>query len=132
MSRRPVTTDNSQPGLVVRDIDTNKATDLVADTHYLIVANAVIDEDGDWVPMVQPTLEATISGLNIELETVYKDSRIEYDAYGNATYIGENETMNASEAATDWEITKIDYDAYSNAIQMRQKTGSWTDRTVGW
>jgi YD repeat-containing protein len=132
MSVKPVTTVNSQPGLVVRDIDTDKATDLVADTHYLIVANAVIDEDGDWVPMVQPTLNATLSGVTIEGETVYKDSRIEYDNYGNAIYIGDNEVMNASEAATDWEITKVYYDAYSNVIEMKQKTGSWTDRTVGW
>jgi hypothetical protein len=131
MSRRPVTTDNSQPGLVVRDINTEVATDLVAENHFLIVANAVYDEDGDWVPMTQPTLNATLSGVTIEGETVYKDSRVEYDAYGNAIYTGDNEVMNASEAATDWEIVKIDYDAYSNAIQVRQKTGSWTNRTVG-
>jgi hypothetical protein len=133
MSVKPKTTVNGQPGLVVRDVDTNFATDLVADNHYLITAQAVWDNDeGEWVPMVQPTLEATISGVEVDLGKEYKDSKIEYDAYGNAIYIGENETLNASVDATDWDITKVDYDAYSNATEMRQKTGSWTDRATGW
>ena len=133
MSVKPVTTVNSQPGLVVRDVETDVATDLVADNHYLITANAVWDDDGqEWVPMTQPTISATLSGVELTLGKEYKDTVYEYDAYGNAIYIGENETLNAAESATDWDITKVDYDAYSNVLNTRQKTGSWSTRTEGW
>lgn len=129
MSIKPVTTVNSQPGLVVRDIDTNVATDLVADTHYLIVANAVIDEDGDWVPMVQPGT-GTISGTFGTTE--YLENRVEYDANGIAIYTGEHEQIDALESDMNWNIQKFEYDNYGNAVKSRTRTGSWTDRSIAW
>jgi hypothetical protein len=131
MAVKPKTTVNGQPGLVVRDVDTDVATDLVADNHYLITAQAVwSNEDNEWVPMVQPTLEATLSGITIEGETQYKDSRFDYDSDGYVVYAGENEVMNASESATDWILYKMYYDLDGNTVQIKSQVGSWQDRST--
>ena len=122
MAVKPKTTVNGQPGLVVRDIQTDVATDLVAENHFLIVANAVFDEDGDWVPMTQPTGDIT----------EYLENRVEYNASGQAIYTGEHEEIDALESDLNWNIQKVEYDSYGNIVKTRNRTGSWSDRSVGW
>jgi hypothetical protein len=136
MSIVPRTSLNGQAVLIVGDVDNPEGVvELLADEGYLITAQAVWDPDtNEWVPMVQPTIEATISGaeINIEPEKVYNDSKIEYDSDGNAIYAGENEVMNASESATDWVLYKMYYDVSGNTTQIKSRVGSWESRTASW
>jgi hypothetical protein len=112
-----------------------QVVELLADEQgFLITATAVWNPDTEeWEAMVQPTLEATISGITIEGETQYKDSRFDYDSDGYVVYAGENEVMNASESSTDWILYKMYYDLDGNTVQIKSQVGSWQDRaTLVW
>jgi hypothetical protein len=135
MSIVPRTSLNGLPVLTAAVAGTeDQVVEILADDQgYLITANAVWNvETEEWEAMVQPNITISGAEINVEPETVYNDSKIEYDSDGYAIYAGENEVMNASESATDWVLYKMYYDVGGNTTQIKSRVGSWESRTASW
>ena len=85
-----------------------------------------------WVVTAYGTEESNASN-EVELAYYYALVRFYYNATsGRLEYKGENASITATDAQTDWVITKFYYNAQGMVTEMRVRTTSWDARATGW
>lgn len=127
--------DNSVPVLALLNTDTGEVKmahgEGGLDKPLLGIMSYVWDTDS--LLPVKMTQQAFSSEDLEELAigNYFPDIRFEYDGDGNCIYKGMNQTLDASEGATDWNIFRYDYTT-GNCIRKRYRVTSWTNRASGW